>query len=163
MQSRIHHFNTDILLKRILYQGYHGLLCGACDEDYGRTNHGTCVQCSISKWSVFLPILDVVWTTTIIVIVIYIALSTARNIEQDVDVSLNLQETLDSNICNDESTMQPLELLSPSSGYNLGRLTQLSEFSNEEHGLTKKGCQTFCHEIFKVGTDAISEKPVKLS
>ena len=94
---------------------------------------------------------------------IYVASSTARNIEQGVDVSLNQQETLDSNICNDESTTRPLQLLSPSSGDDLGRLTQLSELSNEEHDSTKKGCQTFCHDIFKVRTDTISEKSVKLS
>ena len=56
-------------------QGYHGILCGACDNTHGKTKSGSCMDCSPRGVHIAMAFFSSLWTIAIIVIVLKRALS----------------------------------------------------------------------------------------
>ena len=58
-----------------MFQGYHGVFCGACDDTHGKAKSGSCVHCS-PKWNhMAMATFLALWSTGIIAFVLRRALS----------------------------------------------------------------------------------------
>ena len=56
-------------------QGYHGILCGACDDTHGKTKSGSCMDCSPRIRHIVMAIFLALWSIAIIALVLRRALS----------------------------------------------------------------------------------------
>ena len=57
-------------------QGYHGILCSACDANHGRAESGQCSHCGNKFMNIIYGILLGIWMTVIGVLMMASAIST---------------------------------------------------------------------------------------
>lgn len=50
------------LLMCAMFQGYHGVLCGACDDTHGRVNSNGCQACGPAARDIAVAILLALWS-----------------------------------------------------------------------------------------------------
>ena len=108
---------ANVALKQCVHcQGYHGIICGACDGTHGKAKSGNCINCS-PKWKhIAMALFLALWSAIVTTVVLRRALSFGG---------------IDGNDCKDDTTVWSSSI--PRADQGRHSSTDIPRDSKEEH------------------------------